>query len=145
MQTEEKKTAVSQKKELARTLALVSLIVIGTVTLIYNIQYITGPSDKIDDTSGPQFRQRSVGSTEPPPPPTPENFKPFRAVEEMPSLTEFNIVPAEMVGEGVSDDDLVVGVVINGEARAYPLNMMTGPQREIFNDVLGGKEIAATW
>ena len=32
-----------------------------------------------------------------------------------------------------------------GQARAYPINMLTGPSREIINDVLGGVPIAATW
>jgi hypothetical protein len=36
-------------------------------------------------------------------------------------------------------------VMINGESRAYPINMLTGPSREILNDRLGGTAIAATW
>jgi hypothetical protein len=35
--------------------------------------------------------------------------------------------------------------VVEGKARAYPINMLTGPRREIINDELGGKAIAATW
>lgn len=42
-------------------------------------------------------------------------------------------------------DELVLGVEVNGVARAYPINMLTGPQREIVNDELGGQPIAATW
>lgn len=42
-------------------------------------------------------------------------------------------------------NELVIGVVVNGAARAYPINQLTGPQREIINDVLGGTAIAATW
>jgi hypothetical protein len=45
----------------------------------------------------------------------------------------------------VSDEELVLGVVVNGTARAYPINTLTGPQREIINDKLGGRSIAATW
>ena len=43
------------------------------------------------------------------------------------------------------DGDLVMGVVINGEARAYPVNYMMGPANEIVNDTLGGQAIAPTW
>jgi len=43
------------------------------------------------------------------------------------------------------DDDLVLGVVIGGEARAYPVNLMWEPQNEALNDTLGGEAIAATW
>lgn len=45
----------------------------------------------------------------------------------------------------VHDEELVLGVEINGQARAYPINMLTGPRREIINDELGGSSIAATW
>jgi hypothetical protein len=45
----------------------------------------------------------------------------------------------------VSDNEIVLGVVVNGKARAYPINMITGPRREIINDKLGGLPIAATW
>lgn len=43
------------------------------------------------------------------------------------------------------DEELVLGVVVNGKARAYAINMLTGPTREIVNDELGGVAIAATW
>jgi len=43
------------------------------------------------------------------------------------------------------DNELVLGLELNGEARAYPINMLTGPSREIINDTLGGIPIAATW
>jgi hypothetical protein len=49
------------------------------------------------------------------------------------------------VKDEVTDNELVLGVVVNGEARAYPINMLTGPSREIINDTLGGTAIAATW
>ena len=38
-----------------------------------------------------------------------------------------------------------LGVEVGGEARAYPINMLSGPNREILNDTLGGRPIAATW
>lgn len=45
----------------------------------------------------------------------------------------------------VRDDELVIGVVVGDSARAYPVNTLTGPKREIINDELGGRSIAATW
>lgn len=45
----------------------------------------------------------------------------------------------------LADNELVIGVEINGKARAYSINQLTGPQREIINDELGGTAIAATW
>lgn len=45
----------------------------------------------------------------------------------------------------IGDDDLVMGVVVNGEARAYPVNYMNGPYNEVVNDKLGGQAIAPSW
>lgn len=51
----------------------------------------------------------------------------------------------EADGVMVKDEELVLGVVVGEAARAYPINTLTGPRREIINDVLGGRSIAATW
>ena len=45
----------------------------------------------------------------------------------------------------VPDADLVIGVVVGGQARAYPVNLMWGPENEALNDVVGGVAVAATW
>ena len=78
-------------------------------------------------------------------PPSPENFKPMLVLEEQSAITDCNVVPADQAEGKVDPDELVLGVVVAGEARAYPINTMTGPAREIFNDELGGRPIAATW
>ena len=65
---------------------------------------------------------------------------PLRAIVDAP------MIPASQVTKKVVvDDELVLGVVVNGQPRAYPINMLTGPTREIINDQLGGQAIAATW
>ena len=43
------------------------------------------------------------------------------------------------------DEDLVLGVVVGREARAYPVNLMWDPPNETLNDTLGGAPITATW
>jgi hypothetical protein len=80
-------------------------------------------------------------------PPSPDSFQPMQVISEFPAIEEFEILTAEnSAGKAeVVDDDLVLGVVLGDEIRAYPINMMTGPDREIFNDTLGGQPIAATW
>ena len=45
----------------------------------------------------------------------------------------------------LGDDDLVMGVEIDGQARAYPVNYMNGPLNEVVNDTLAGEPIASTW
>ena len=45
----------------------------------------------------------------------------------------------------IEANELVIGVTIDGESRAYPLNMLTGPTREVVNDTLGDRKIVVTW
>ena len=66
-------------------------------------------------------------------------MKPFDAIVEVPLLK------AADVKDEVLPNELVLGVVVNGKARAYPINQLTGPIREIINDELGGSAITATW
>jgi hypothetical protein len=76
---------------------------------------------------------------------TEDEFKPVRAVPAQPPLTDF---PTKNVGDAakaLNPAELVLGVTVGDESRAYPINMLTGPQREILNDTLGGEAIAATW
>ena len=74
-----------------------------------------------------------------------EGYSPQTVLEPLPPLENPTTVPGAEVGEKIQPQELVLGVAIHGEAKAYPINMLTGPQREIFNDELGGQSIAATW
>jgi len=49
----------------------------------------------------------------------------------------------KQVGAALDADERVIGVVINGEARAYPLPILS--VHEIVNDVIGGVPVAVTW
>lgn len=60
-----------------------------------------------------------------------------------PAITDPKLIPADQSTLG--DNELVIGVEVDGEARAYPINQLTGPRREIINDTLAGTAIAATW
>ena len=77
--------------------------------------------------------------------PGPETFAPDEAAVRMPPITDFRTLPSSAVSDEVKGEELVIGIVLDGQVRAYPLNMMTGPQREVFNDQLAGHSIAATW
>lgn len=43
------------------------------------------------------------------------------------------------------DEYYVVGVEVEGESRAYPINMLSRPDHHVVDDVLGGQPIAVTW
>ena len=60
----------------------------------------------------------------------------------IPALTNPRLLKAEAAGY-LFDDDLVVGVVFNKEARAYPLRILVW--HENVNDVVGGLPIAVTY
>ena len=74
-----------------------------------------------------------------------EEFTPRKVVEAFAAISHPALWSAAEAGNQVRDDELVLGVAINGEARAYPINMLTNPTREIINDTVGGRAIAATW
>jgi hypothetical protein len=74
-----------------------------------------------------EFKPRKVGNL----------FGRFKPIKDFP------VIPASE--SDVDANELVLGVVVNGKARAYPINMLNGPSREILNDELGGTAIAATW
>lgn len=74
-----------------------------------------------------------------------DDFNPRRVVRKFPAITEFPVADTEAADKKLDDAELVLGVEVNGEARAYAINMLTGPRREILNDTLGGRAIAATW
>ncbi len=74
-----------------------------------------------------------------------EEFRPQKLLEPLPPLTEFPVKKVSDVGTDLNPSELVIGLTVGKESRAYPINMLTGPRREILNDTLGGKSIAATW
>jgi len=74
-----------------------------------------------------------------------DGFNPQKVVKAFPVITNPRIVTIEEAGRFVEGNELVLGVVLGKQARAYPLNMLTNPTREIINDRLGGTAIAATW
>ncbi len=72
-------------------------------------------------------------------------FKPSKVANAFPAIVNPVIVAADEAERFVEASELVLGVVIDGRPRAYPLNMLTNPTREIINDKLGGVALAATW
>ncbi|MEM9940283.1 MAG: DUF3179 domain-containing (seleno)protein [Planctomycetota bacterium] len=49
------------------------------------------------------------------------------------------------VGGTLKNIELVIGVEINGETRAYPLNMLSGPDKQLINDELGNEKILVSF
>lgn len=77
--------------------------------------------------------------------PAESDFRPIRVLGAQRVITDFPVRPVGDVGETLNPSELVLGVTVGEQSRAYPINMLTGPSREILNDTLGGLAIAATW
>ncbi len=73
-----------------------------------------------------------------------DNFQPKRVLQKpIRAIVDPTIVSAS--DAQITDNELVIGVEVNGQSRAYSINQLTGPLREIINDELGDTPIAATW
>ncbi len=74
----------------------------------------------------------------------------FIALSAKPAQNPITEPPIKRVSElddsyYLQDDDLVLGVGLNGDYRAYPLSQLTGPKQEVINDYLGDQPILVTW
>ncbi len=49
----------------------------------------------------------------------------------------------DLADELYSPDELVLGIELNGEARAYSVPLLS--RHEVVNDVVGGQPVAVTW
>lgn len=72
-------------------------------------------------------------------------FEPVKVVPPFKPITEIPVKSVKDAQNDLNPAELVLGVTVGRESRAYPINMLTGPSREILNDTLGGTAIAATW
>ena len=95
--------------------------------------------DRASDSEASKYRERTVIKADP------NGFLPMDVVERRKPITKVDIISRKQADDWLEDPELVIGVVVGGKPRAYVINTMTGPSREIFNDVLAGKAIAATW
>ena len=92
------------------------------------------PNDPIDDDPQPDF-SCSI--------PVSEIFSGGVGRDDIPSLVRPDLGPAGQTPAGLLDSDRVIGVVVNGAARAYPFPIMW--QHEIVNDTLGGQPLLVSY
>lgn len=74
-----------------------------------------------------------------------DKYEPQVAAPAFPAIEQPRAAPASEANKKLRPRDLVLGIALHGKSRAYPINQLTGPSREIFNDSIGGQPIAATW
>ncbi len=101
----------------------------------------TSSPDPSTPTTGPPQGPQS-------PHPTPMEERDIRIItllprDAIPAIDDPVFVTADEAGAEYAPDEQVIGVVFNGEARAYSIALLS--RREIVNDNVGGHKIAVTW
>ena len=61
----------------------------------------------------------------------------------IPAILKPDMISADFAALMMDPNERVLGLSINGDHRAYPLNMLS--RHEIVNDTVGGKPVAVTW
>ena len=75
--------------------------------------------------------------------PTDEILSGGPAKDAIPALSDPAFVSITEASEFLDDSDTVLGVEIEGQAKAYPIKILNW--HEAVNDRLGGQNILATW
>ena len=63
--------------------------------------------------------------------------------DAIPAILDPEFVSVDDADEWMDPDELVLGLSINGDSRAYSVPMLSS--HEIVNDTVGGRKIAVTW
>jgi hypothetical protein len=63
--------------------------------------------------------------------------------DAIPSIDDPQFYGIEEADEEYQPDELVLGIALDGQARAYSVSLLSS--REIVNDTLAGQPIAVTW
>jgi hypothetical protein len=78
--------------------------------------------------------------------PSANDFYPVRYTEPQPAISGLPTAAVRDARAILAPGEMVLGVTVGSEARAYPINLLNGkPSHKVLNDTLGGTPIAATW
>lgn len=79
-------------------------------------------------------------------PDTDDSYDPVRYMVPHSPTTKITVKKVREADKLIEPEELVLGVHIGKEARAYPINMMNHtPAHKVLNDTLGGRAIIASW
>ena len=141
--------------------AAVSTLFVGLLAIVLVIVAVAaiillsgcGPNAGPSETVGPGQAARAIDTPAPTEVPSPASAEPtpepeyeivtLLPVDAIPAISDPSFVSAEEADDQYEHDELVLGVEIDGDARAYSIPLLS--RHEIVNDVVGGKPIAVTW
>ena len=119
---------------ISRVLGLIGFAVILTACA----QSLSGSTGPASDPSGDSSGTSSTG----------ERYKDYEIITLLPrnaiaAIDKPRFLSVAEANESYSDDELVLGVDFNGDARAYSVPMLSS--HEIVNDTVGDVKISVTW
>ena len=141
-------------------MSMTRIVLLGATGLILLLIFVPAFRNKVTQTFT-AFSTRSETITVPASPSRSSALLPSSDGKEPPSMLEdlelitllgFDAIPAildptfidaDEADRQMSPDELVLGLEINGEAKAYSTPMLSA--HEIVNDVVGGVPLAVTW
>jgi hypothetical protein len=63
--------------------------------------------------------------------------------DSIPAIDDPQFESASKADKVIASDERVIGLIINGDARAYPITILSS--HEIVNDIVGGEPVSITW
>ena len=119
---------------------IVALAVV-TVILVVSYLYFVGVPVRTSSRGNAQFQDQPQARSKIRDKDVPEGFQQLLPRGGIPAIDNPQYVMADKAS--ISDDAYVFGVVIEGQAVAYSLNLLNG--HEIVNDTIGSTNFAAVW
>jgi hypothetical protein len=105
-----------------------SLLLVGAVCGAFGIGLVLFAISRID----------SHATRRPP-------YVPVSSIGERDPVEGVAVFKGADVARELDAEELVIGVVVNGLARAYPVNMLHGEGQEVINDEIGDIPVVITW
>ncbi len=106
-------------------------LVAGVVAIMDRQSIVHNPTGKVLESGGTAFDQ--IRSDE---------IQSILPQDAIPALIKPAYLTASKASD-MSDQEEVIGIVVNGDSRAYPLSTLSA--HEIVDDDVGGQSVAVTW
>jgi hypothetical protein len=129
-----REASVFQNHKLINSLILIVLAVVMVTVAVF----VLAARKEVE----PVLRDQPV-LVPPPPPVDLELIYDLLPADSIMAISAPEYVPVEEAEAFMNDREQVISVVINGDARAFPLPILS--RHEIVNDVIGGEPVAVTW
>lgn len=120
---------------LARQLALFVAATMAGIAVFSLLGLVTSPTEAVRGGDREQPLAAAIADLDP------DEIADVLPRDAIAAIVDPEFAPAS--APTLADDEFVVGVEIAGEARAYPIRVLSA--HEIVNDEIGGRPFAVTW